>query len=407
MAINITNILNAITAKNNNADSTYSNFELSQINRAVNTINSENGVITFNSASDLPSGDSALIGQIAFIASPYSYVDSNSVTYNLTGSFYYYNGDSWSASPLTADSNFSNPYVAPIYPGTIAGYTSGGQAPAVSNVIQKYSFTADANATDVGDLISVTYLATGNSSKTHGYTVGNGPASNVIQKFPFAVDANATDVGDTTIVRARCGTVGNTSKTHGYTSGGYNPGYQDVIDKFSFSADENATDVGDLYADVYDQASQSSPTNGYISGGFAGPPISNETNLIQKFSFSTDTGSSDTLMDLTVSRAGPTGQSSEENGYSSGGRTAPTTYSDVIDKFSFSSTANATDVGDLLTVRQGTGSSSTTSGYVAGGASTPSSFTNQIQKFPFSSDANSTDIADLTNSLTNMSGHQV
>lgn len=102
MAINITNILNAITAKNNNADSTYSNFELSQINRAVNTINSENGVITYKSVSDLPSGDSVNAGQIAFIASPYSY-DSGDSTLSRTGSFYYYNGDSWGVATLASD----------------------------------------------------------------------------------------------------------------------------------------------------------------------------------------------------------------------------------------------------------------------------------------------------------------
>jgi hypothetical protein len=47
-----------------------------------------------------------------------------------------------------------------------------------------------------------------------------------------------------------------------------------------------------------------------------------------------------------VARYTPAGQSSTDNGYSSGGATAPANVN-TIDKFPFSSDANATDVGDL------------------------------------------------------------
>lgn len=107
MAINITNILNAITAKNNTADSTYSSFELSQINKAINTLNETNGVITYNSVSELPNEDSSNIGQLAFIDEPYSLYDSPT-TYNYTGSFYYFNGDSWGIATLASDSDYLN-----------------------------------------------------------------------------------------------------------------------------------------------------------------------------------------------------------------------------------------------------------------------------------------------------------
>ena len=92
----------------------------------------------------------------------------------------------------------------------------------------------------------------GQSSTTHGYTTGGDPVptgGNVIDKFPFSTDANATDVGDLTV--ARRSVAGQSSATHGYATGGLQPSrppayFQHVIDKFPFSTDANATDVGDL-----------------------------------------------------------------------------------------------------------------------------------------------------------------
>ena len=73
----------------------------------------------------------------------------------------------------------------------------------------------------------------------------NPPANvNVIDKFPFSSDANATDVGDLTV--AKNGAAGQSSTASGYVSGGSDPSTTNVIEKFSFSSDANATDVGDL-----------------------------------------------------------------------------------------------------------------------------------------------------------------
>ena len=70
--------------------------------------------------------------------------------------------------------------------------------------IDKFSFAADANATDVGDLTVARFSSAGQSSATSGYAAGGGGAParvNTIDKFPFASDTNATDVGDLTLVR--------------------------------------------------------------------------------------------------------------------------------------------------------------------------------------------------------------
>ena len=92
-------------------------------------------------------------------------------------------------------------------------------------------------------------------------------------------------------------------------------------------------------------------------------------------------------------------------GYHSGGRTPPGASQNVIQKFPFASDGNATDVGDLTEYRyQGSGQSSTTYGYVSGGFRNvpfPNAFINIIDKFPFSSNANATDVGDLTVAMAN------
>lgn len=142
---------------------------------------------------------------------------------------------------------------------TESGYTVGGTN---SNIIDKFPFAADGNATDVGDLSIGRWGPAGQSSKVSGYTSGSfntaaGPGSgNVIDKFPFASNVNATDVGN--LSQARGFNAGQSSTTNGYTSGGQYgttpDAVKNTIDKFPFAADANATDVGDL------TVTRSSPT---------------------------------------------------------------------------------------------------------------------------------------------------
>jgi len=176
-----------------------------------------------------------------------------------------------------------------------------------------------------------------------GYTSGGHPLnSNVIDKFPFAADGNATDVGDLTV--ARNNVAGQSSDASGYTSGGYASGNRNEIDKFPFASDANATDVGDLTEARAYPAGQSSDVSGYTSGGV---DVSTWTrkNVIDKFPFASDANATD-VGDLTRTSQGPAGQSSTAAGYTSAGQVAGTPQN-IIDKFPFASDANATDVGDL------------------------------------------------------------
>ena len=78
--------------------------------------------------------------------------------------------------------------------------------------------------------------------------MGDGVPNNrveVIDRFPFASDTNASDVGDLTV--GRTATAGQSSTTHGYNTGGYtSSGQSTIMDKYSYGSSSNATDVGDL-----------------------------------------------------------------------------------------------------------------------------------------------------------------
>ena len=81
---------------------------------------------------------------------------------------------------------------------------------------------------------------------------------NIIDKFPFSSDANATDVGDLTVARNNI-SEGQNSSSNGYISGGFSPtipGTANIIEKFPFGSDANATDVGDLTAVKSEAAGQ-------------------------------------------------------------------------------------------------------------------------------------------------------
>ena len=300
------------------------------------------------------------------------------------------------------------------FTGSVAGYTLGGKAPPTSNVIDKYPFSSDQNATDVGDLTIASEYYCGQSSLTDGYATGGlTNPSQASQKYPFASDENAT--GDTfTLSMKRYGGGGVSSQTHGYHAGGaVTPGQpasspnSNIIDKFPFSADSPATDVGDLtYTTSEGSAGHSFDLYGYITGG------SPATDTMNKFSLASDSNAIDIGNLLHPSNSG-TGASSGTHGYHAGGdhypQPDPARSSTSIHKFSFTSDGDAVDGGELSQKLSfvGGGSSSTTHGYTAGGrAMYPTAYHDDIQKYPFASEQTATDIGELTQVRQNVASNQ-
>jgi len=288
------------------------------------------------------------------------------------------------------------------FQGSSYGYICGGWIDAsgtpqnyISNVIERYSFTTDGNASDVGDLFTTRYGTYGASSATHGYISGGyvdaGPHthSQSIEKFSFATGTqNSADTGiDLSVI----GNYGASCHTADYAycvcgSETHPPGAAlNTIQRFAFVNTATSTDVGDMTLASRHRGGCSSATHGYAMGG------TSNNDTIDKFAFGSSATGSD-VGNLIAGDGIQGGQSSTANGYASCHSSA----SLVINKFSFSSDGNATDAGDLTSRGSSPGagaSSSTTHGYTHGGGYP---VVNVIDKFPFSTDANATDVGDMT-----------
>ena len=307
------------------------------------------------------------------------------------------------------------PFLAnPVTQGNNYGYVAGPYNNPVGsqNRIEKaINFSSDGDGTDWADLTVGRYDCAGTSSATYGYACGGQPTSsgelrlNVIDKWPFASQTNATDVGNLTLVRSLC--EGHMSTTHGYTCGGtagpaHSPYARNEIDKFSFSSDGNSSDIGNLTAARESGGGSSSSTHGYYAGGRdLAVPDHNWSIRIDKFSFSSDgnaTNVGNTTQSQGSGKRARTGCQSYYYGYVLGGE--PTT--DVIEKYSFASDGNASDVGDLLAGNKlGAGESGYTHGYFTGG----SPYSNVVQKFAYETDGDGTDIGDLSMAMMEHCGN--
>ena len=303
-------------------------------------------------------------------------------------------------------------------PGTIRGYSLGGNngswyTSTRYNNIDTYSFVNDGNATDWGDLVRDNYMTAATASATHGYVMcgeyhvghwqsGYAAYVDTIQKFSMATNANATDVGDCNVAHDH-GT-GHSSGENGYHC--YHMGWPTVtannVDRFPFASDTDATDVGDIGGNQQPNGSISSGTHGYYS---ADPGTANGAlaGNINRFAFASPATSAD-VGDMIVNPANSGGSMSETHGYFSGGAGN----SNQIQKFSFASLGNATDVGNLNHGGHSpSASSSTTHGYNAGGWQGEQNPSNVIDKWSTTTDANATGVGSLWAVNYGNSGAQV
>lgn len=412
MAINLTKVLTQI--QNRISDSTQTDRDLNKLIAVANRINnSGTQALTYQSTGQLPSlADSNYIGIIARVTSDNVFGDSD-------GRFYYASGtdSGWRGFKTTQDSadalieapgGAAAPSATQVQ-GTAYGFKAGGEPPSNYPVIDRYSFTSDGNATDYGDL-SVgrgSGLAACSEDGNYGYSAGGYATpgnTNIIDRFPYASAGNAADVGDLT--RTVYGAAGCSSPTNGYAFGG-SPASVETVDRFPFAASANATDIGNIDGfnpgAVATMGSASSTTTAYIMGG------NPYRNMVEKMPFASDGSTTDAGVDLLNPSYLGTGNNSDTHGYYSGGYIGPPGSAvNVIQKFPFAVEDNATDVGDMTSVRVGQGgANSTTHGYKHGG-SAPGPV-NVIEKHSFTSDGNGTDVGDLsaTSWYCATGGHQV
>ena len=400
MAINIKNLETRIQKKAASVTSNTPTAELGDIIEAANL--ATGGLAQYDSAGLLPTASSTQNIKIAYIKK------DNSIRFN--------SGSAWNTmTPNAAVGGATTPSAGPdtVRLGETAGYVmSGASSPGVQTSTQKFLFAAGTSAagsviSGLTSLFSGRYIGASAQSPTHAYHSGGyGPppapaAKNVIEKFPFASEDTYTDVGDLLSVIAYLG--GTSSPTHGYVHGGFSPA-SNVIQKYSTSSDGNATDVGDTTATAYGAGGAQSENHGYVIGGFQ----LTGTNRIQKYSFASDgnaTAVGNTTQGPNLYYLSNNGQSTT-HGYQVGGTTG-TTINDIA-KFAFASDGDATDVGDLTQTKQDHEAHSATDGYIyVSGGEPPSGGLSTIERFAYGSDGNAVDCGDLSPTIRAHGGAHV
>jgi len=126
------------------------------------------------------------------------------------------------------------------------------------------------------------------------------------------------------------------------------------IDKFDYASETATHAVGTLVAGKNPAASQS--TDGYIyATGKMGNTKSTRIDKMSTASDSSTVASGSTLSEALGNWAA--GSSSTTHGYTMGGARTSSAVSNIVDKFSFSTSGTATDVGDLTVARSELGGS--------------------------------------------------
>jgi len=194
---------------------------------------------------------------------------------------------------------------------------------------------------------------------------------NLIEFITISTTGNAQDFGDLTVARGSI--FGCSSNVRGVFAGGVSPSSDNTIDFVTISTTGNAAGFGDLTTAAHNGSGASNSTRGVFALGNAGA-YSNSIDFITIFTG----GNGINFGDLTQSRDQGGSCASVTRGLFAGGLITPTpatNLTNIIDFVTISTTANATDFGDLLQggsngIRRCGGLSNATRGLFAGGEST-------------------------------------
>ena len=275
-----------------------------------------------------------------------------------------------------------------LFQGEFFGYAHGGHqaGPTAYDRIDRWSYAADTNATDVGNLSTSSMGAAGTTDGLSGFAGGGSTAGysqiTNIQRYPYTTATeDAVGHGDLRVVTSTAGGASNIPGGYGYVMGGSSATRLEK-QKFAFVSNTTATDAGDLSSARQSIAGAQDTTHGYAASGQNASQI--DQTRIDRFAFASD-GNSVDCGDVFKGRGGTdNGCCSLEHGYKAGGYASSGGYQDVIDKYTFAATCTSSDVGDLARTNQGNSANcSTTYGYAFGGQ--PPATLDTIWKWSFAS----------------------
>jgi hypothetical protein len=222
-----------------------------------------------------------------------------------------------------------------------------------------------------------------------------------IERYPFASDGASSCVG--ALCSGRDYNASLSSKSHGFSSGGRDPAYSTTatITKFPFATTSSTTStlVDSFSVGYLGQFGHTSFSDGFFSGGY-GPTLSSS---VCRFSLSYDLlqGSVGNLL-CGGYGGGGMGHSSPSHGFVVGAATPPRTA--IIQKFPFSTSITTSCIGSITEAKSRVASqSSLSSGYIAAGYNGTNN-RSAIEKFPFSTNANASCIGVLTGCRTDAAG---
>jgi len=232
--------------------------------------------------------------------------------------------------------------------------------------------------------------------------------SNIIQYITYASTSNTTDFGDLSHATHYLTSVSN--NVRGVISKGKSTnGTTNEIEYVTIQSTGNTTDFGDLTTARREitNGNTSSKTRGIFAGGRANAAA--PQNTIDYITIAS-AGNATDFGDMTTVRGRGAGSSSETRTIMAGGFTdnagytsASSTTINVIDYITTASTGNATDFGDLSATREGlaSGSNSTTSVF-GGGNTAGGNGINVIESITIASTSNTTDFGDLSATKTTL-----
>jgi hypothetical protein len=277
--------------------------------------------------------------------------------------------------------------------------------PGFGNTIQKTSFVSDTTAVSSGELTKGVRETNGYSSGTDGYAGGGRnptpfpPTVTEIWKFPFA-NESVSVFGNFSAPISAIGSVSAIGPANGYAVGGNNgispgPPQSSNIEKFSFTSGGLATVIGTISPAFPVGRSQGhgmqSVTDGYHLGGTPGP-----SNKATKFPFSADTTTA-LISDMALTASDGSVAISETDGFITSAARAPSTTAILSINFATDTTAVN---GDSLNngAYKGTGTSSLLYGYSSGGYDPSPSFVflDRISKYSYSNTADYSDVGTLS-----------
>lgn len=233
------------------------------------------------------------------------------------------------------------------------GYTPS-TSPSTSSRVERVIFSSDtALAVAKGPLAVARFGHGGASNSTDGWFTGGGNVSNS-QRVIFSSDtATAVQKGSAPQTFQLHSTVDDFSAS-GWNLGGFNPSVvaagMSIVSRMIFASDTAANvNKGNLTGARYNAAGVKSGTSGYSTGGFFSPP-STALTTVDKIIFASDTAAAVAKGPLTVARVfSDTGLDSTSNGYAVGGYSpASSNNTTIVDRIIFATdTATATAAGNL------------------------------------------------------------